>query len=152
MHKPFPYAPCINTSQPSDFIQRTFPFPHSLFLCIFIFFICTQSNTTMKTMTLWFSVAVVLLLWSPPSSSAATINDEIAKNLIRNLNLFPPHDINILDTKPNVEENQNSNNKIIVEKPLRFPNFSGKDEDGVSIDDLAHRAGYYPIQHSHAAK
>ncbi|CAG9764111.1 unnamed protein product [Ceutorhynchus assimilis] len=106
----------------------------------------------MKTTTLWFSLAVVLLLWSPLSSSAATINDEIAKNLIRNLNLFPPHDINILDTKPNVEENQNSNNKIIVEKPLRFPNFSGKDEDGVSIDDLAHRAGYYPIQHSHAAK
>jgi len=50
-----------------------------------------------------------------------------------------------------VEENQN-NNKIIVEKPLRFPNFSGEDDEGVSIDDLAHRAGYYPIQHSHAAK
>ena len=101
----------------------------------------------MKTTTLCFSLAVVLLLWSPPSSSAATINDEIAKNLIRNLNLFPSHDINILDAKPNVEENQN-----IVEKPLRFPNFSVKDDEGVSIDDLAHRAGYYPIQHSHAAK
>jgi len=104
----------------------------------------------MKTTTFWFSLAVVLL-WSSPSSSAANFNDEIAKNLIRNLNLFPHHDINILDANPNVEENQN-NNKIIVEKPLRFPNFSGEDDEGVSIDDLAHRAGYYPIQHSHAAK
>ncbi|GAU31284.1 hypothetical protein TSUD_39640 [Trifolium subterraneum] len=93
-------------------------------------------------------VTVVLLLWSPPPSSATNFNNEMAKNLIKSFNLFPPHDINII-SDPNV--GPADNNKKIVEKPLRFPNFSGEGE-GISIDDLAHRAGYYPIQHSHAAK
>lgn len=67
-----------------------------------------------------------------------------AKKLINDLNLFPSQDVNIVH-----HSNSHANN--IVEKPLRFPNLLPS-ESGVSLDDLAHRAGYYPIQHSHAAK
>ncbi|XP_027365210.1 serine carboxypeptidase-like 48 isoform X2 [Abrus precatorius] len=69
-----------------------------------------------------------------------------AKKLIRDLNLFPPEDVNIVC-------HSNSNANKIVEKPLRFPNLLPSASDSeVSIDDLAHRAGYYPIQHSHNAR
>jgi serine carboxypeptidase-like clade 4 len=109
-----------------------------------------MAHFTIMTTSFWCSLlfAVVLFLYSPPPSSATTFNNDVAKKLIKSFNLFPPHDINII-SDPNV--GPADNNKKIVEKPLRFPNFSGEGE-GISIDDLAHRAGYYPIQHSHAAK
>ncbi|PNX56821.1 serine carboxypeptidase 49-like protein, partial [Trifolium pratense] len=105
------------------------------------------STITTTSFSILLLVALVLFLQSPPPSSATTFNNDIANHLIKSFNLFPPHDINII-SDPNVRPADN-NNKI-VEKPLRFPNFSGEGE-GISIDDLAHRAGYYPIQHSHAA-
>ncbi|PRQ58726.1 hypothetical protein RchiOBHm_Chr1g0362451 [Rosa chinensis] len=39
--------------------------------------------------------------------------------------------------------------KSIVEKRFTVPNVVG--ESGVSVDDLGHHAGYFKIEHSHAA-
>lgn len=70
-----------------------------------------------------------------------------AEKLIRGLNLLPK-DVNIVD-----QENDKSGlpqAKKIVEKKFKFPNLV--DPGGVSVEDLGHHAGYYQIQHSHAAK
>lgn len=88
---------------------------------------------------------LLLLLLTPPSLSDDLGFDFPAKKLIRDLNLFPSEDVNI------VPRHSNSHANKIVEKPLRFPNLVPSDS-GISLDDLAHRAGYYLIPHSHAAK
>ncbi|XP_028064300.1 kynurenine--oxoglutarate transaminase-like [Camellia sinensis] len=56
------------------------------------------------------------------------------EKLIRELNFFPKESINI------------------VEKRFKFPNFVDPDVSDVSAVDLGHHAGYYTIQHSHAAR
>ncbi|XP_057424271.1 serine carboxypeptidase-like isoform X1 [Lotus japonicus] len=90
-----------------------------------------------------------LLFRFSPSSSAA--NDDLrlslhAKKLISEFNLFPDTGINIVrDANSSIQPSK------IVEKRLIFPNVLGSDS-GVSADDLGHYAGYYPIQHSHAAR
>ncbi|KAL5139396.1 Serine carboxypeptidase-like 49 [Glycine soja] len=92
-----------------------------------------------------FTLSLLLLLLTPPSLSDDLGFDFPAKKLIRDLNLFPSEDVNI------VPRHSNSHANKIVEKPLRFPNLVPSDS-GISLDDLAHRAGYYLIPHSHAAK
>ncbi|XP_027363665.1 serine carboxypeptidase-like [Abrus precatorius] len=92
----------------------------------------------------------LLLLFSAPSSSAS--DDELrvtlhAKNLIRDLNLFPDDDVNVIS----VANFSSIQPRKIVEKRFRFPNLIASDS-GVSVEDLGHYAGYYPIQHSHAAR
>ncbi|KAK4279627.1 hypothetical protein QN277_011375 [Acacia crassicarpa] len=101
------------------------------------------------------SLLVFLLVFS--SSSSANILDDLrqvpsdfasiqAKKLIRQLNLFPGADVNIVRGG-----NSSVQTKKIVERPLRFPNLVAS-ESGVSVEDLGHHAGYYTIEHSHAAK
>lgn len=68
-----------------------------------------------------------------------------AEKLIRELNLFPKEDLNVIDASQASPEGQR-----IVEKRLRFPNLVGS--GGVSIDDLGHHAGYYKLSHSHDAR
>ncbi|MFS8033231.1 putative carboxypeptidase C [Helianthus anomalus] len=70
-----------------------------------------------------------------------------AQKLIRDLNLFPKHSVNILAGHAT---NASFRAAKIVEKPFRFPNFV--DADGVSVEDLGHHAGYYQIQHSNDAQ
>lgn len=70
-----------------------------------------------------------------------------AKKLVRDLNLFPDVNLNIVSS---AAANSSSRGKI-VENPLNFRNLIS-DEDDVSVEDFGHYAGYYPIQHSHAAK
>ncbi|XP_054801624.1 serine carboxypeptidase-like [Prosopis cineraria] len=101
------------------------------------------------------SLLVFLLSFSP--SSSAKIRDDLrqvqsdfpsvqAKKLIRQLNLAPDVDVNIVRSG-----NSSVEAKKIVERPLRFPNLVAS-ESGVSVEDLGHHAGYYTIEHSHAAK
>nr|GEW44772.1 serine carboxypeptidase-like [Tanacetum cinerariifolium] len=71
-----------------------------------------------------------------------------ASSLIRGLNLFPKHAVNLVEEDGGYV--RNNNNTSIVEKLFRFPNFV--ESDGVTVEDLGHHAGYYQIQHSHAAK
>lgn len=68
-----------------------------------------------------------------------------AEKLIRDLNLFPKSSVNIID-----RHDSNSVGSKIVEKRFKFPNMA--DSSGVSVDELGHHAGYFQIQHSHAAR
>lgn len=75
-----------------------------------------------------------------------------AKKLVRDLNLFPDVNLNIASSAT-AAANSSSRGKI-VENPLNFRNLisDDDDDDDVSVEDFGHYAGYYPIQHSHAAK
>ncbi|XP_059456068.1 serine carboxypeptidase-like [Corylus avellana] len=88
--------------------------------------------------------------------SSAKFNDDLqlarsnlpsveAEKLIRELNLFPKNDLNVIDGRDSSPPPKNK----IVEKRFAFPNFVGS---GVSVEDLGHHAGYYNIEHSHAAR
>ncbi|KAG6734371.1 hypothetical protein I3842_01G270000 [Carya illinoinensis] len=102
-----------------------------------------------------FSVFVLFAFFSLISLSSAESTDNIglarsnlpsvqAEKLIRELNLFPKHDLNVIDGRDYAPQP-----KKLVEKPLRFPNLLGS---GVPVEDLGHHAGYYNIEHSHAAR
>ncbi|KAG2729778.1 hypothetical protein I3843_01G260500 [Carya illinoinensis] len=102
-----------------------------------------------------FSVFVLFAFFSLISLSSAESTDNIglarsnlpsvqAEKLIRELNLFPTHDLNVIDGRDYAPQP-----KKLVEKPLRFPNLLGS---GVPVEDLGHHAGYYNIEHSHAAR
>ncbi|KAL1368121.1 hypothetical protein HN51_022245 [Arachis hypogaea] len=102
-------------------------------------------------------VFLLLLLFSLAlsASTAHSNKDNIlqasfhAKKLIADLNLFPEDDINIVPASAAV--NASVGPRQIIEKRLRFPNLSPSDS-GVSVQDLGHYAGYYSIEHSHAAR
>ncbi|XP_026440123.1 serine carboxypeptidase-like isoform X2 [Papaver somniferum] len=88
------------------------------------------------------------------NSNANPVNLE-AEKLIRQLNLFPQ------DAKSEFMEGLNyqaKNTEKIVEKKFRFPNLiesstsSSSSSSSSSVQDLGHHAGYYKIQHSHAAR
>ncbi|KAK4754559.1 hypothetical protein SAY87_002663 [Trapa incisa] len=99
---------------------------------------------------------LLCLLVASPLSSAVLVDPQItvpsfpsvhAEELIRQLNLFPKEDINVL--KGGVAAGL-ANGKKIVEKKLKFPGFG--EENGFSVDDLGHHAGYYKIDHTHDAR
>ncbi|KAF9594245.1 hypothetical protein IFM89_028902 [Coptis chinensis] len=94
-------------------------------------------------------VVILLFLVSIALSSAANSSSKhglrnspygVADKLIKQLNLLPQDAqvVNISSTK-----------SIIVEKSFRFPGLIGS---GASVEELGHRAGYYRIKHSHAAR
>lgn len=100
-------------------------------------------------------IALFFLLFSA-STSTSTGSDDLrlrlqAKKLVRDLNLFPDLDLNIVIGAANSSSSADEPPNKIVEKRLRFPNVVGADSE-VSVEDLGHYAGYYPIQHSHAAR
>lgn len=68
-----------------------------------------------------------------------------AESLIRELNLFPKQAVNIVDG-----DVSSSDAPRIVERRFKFPNLI--DPSGVSAEELGHHAGYYKIEHSHAAR
>jgi len=91
----------------------------------------------------FFTLCPLLLLLTLPSLSGADLVFDFSSK-IRDLNLSPSQDVNIV-RDPNFHANK------LVEKPLRFPNLLPP-LSGVSLDNLTHSAGYYPIAHSHAAR
>lgn len=105
----------------------------------------------LTTMTIFLSLLFLFL--SPPHLSSATkltlTNPNFpttqAEKLIRELNLFPKESINVIDV-----DDSSIVRPRIVEKAFKFPNLA--DPRGVSVEDLGHHAGYYQIQHSHAAR
>ncbi|XP_052200207.1 serine carboxypeptidase-like isoform X1 [Diospyros lotus] len=77
----------------------------------------------------------------PPNARLPSIQ---AGEMIRELNLFPKEDINVVDRYASEPAGPG-----IVEKRFRFPNLA---DPSVTVDDLGHHAGYYKIEHSHAAR
>ncbi|KAH0979965.1 hypothetical protein GBA52_007142 [Prunus armeniaca] len=69
-----------------------------------------------------------------------------AQELIRAFNLFPKEDINIIDGP---DSSIFHDSPRLVEKRFNLPNLVGS---GVSLEDLGHHAGYFKIEHSHAAR
>ncbi|KAM7527987.1 hypothetical protein LguiB_031397 [Lonicera macranthoides] len=97
------------------------------------------------------------LLSSSPFSSATTSQDDNlllsdvkfpetqAKKLIRELNLFPKHDINT--AVPG--DSQTGISPAIFEKRFKFPYIG---DSGASVQNLGHHAGYYKLPHSKDAR
>ncbi|GER39437.1 serine carboxypeptidase [Striga asiatica] len=65
-----------------------------------------------------------------------------AEKLIRSLNLFPEHEVNL--HRP---DSHNASISGIVEKQFKFPFMEADD----SIQDLGHHAGYYTLPHNNTA-
>ncbi|PIN05990.1 Serine carboxypeptidases (lysosomal cathepsin A) [Handroanthus impetiginosus] len=85
--------------------------------------------------------SVVALLRAPPRLPSVS-----AEKLIRELNLFPNQPINIVGDSNRLHAAA----PRIVERRFKFPNVI--DPRGVSVEELGHHAGYYQIEHSHAAR
>ncbi|KAF9676641.1 hypothetical protein SADUNF_Sadunf08G0024100 [Salix dunnii] len=77
-----------------------------------------------------------------------------AEKLIRELNLFPNSEVNVIDGGDGGVGviDQAAYNKRIVERKFRFPNVVGDEEESFAVDDLGHHAGYYKIENSHDAR
>lgn len=96
---------------------------------------------------------LLLLLSSPTFSFQKTISKENflkssknrAEKLIRQLNLFPKHDINIVS-----EEYSTAISPGIVETSFVFPSIANS--SGPSVQDLGHHAGYFRLPHTEGAR
>ncbi|KAK9158600.1 hypothetical protein Scep_005174 [Stephania cephalantha] len=86
--------------------------------------------------------ALSLLLQSNLSSATLVLPKSQAETLIRQLNLLPT------DADPVLDDRSVLSDKKIVEKRFRLPNL----DEGVSVEDLGHHAGYYKLPHSHDAR
>ncbi|KAI5578480.1 hypothetical protein POPTR_008G034800v4 [Populus trichocarpa] len=77
-----------------------------------------------------------------------------AEKLIRELNLFPNSEVNVIDGGDDGVSfiDQAGYNKRIVERKFRFPNVVGDEEESFTVDDLGNHAGYYKIENSHDAR
>ncbi|KAK9168616.1 hypothetical protein Syun_000756 [Stephania yunnanensis] len=86
--------------------------------------------------------ALSLLLQSNLSSATLVLPKSQAETLIRQLNLLPT------DADPVLDDRSVLSDKKIVEKRFRLPNL----DEGISVEDLGHHAGYYKLPHSHDAR
>ncbi|CAL1387012.1 unnamed protein product [Linum trigynum] len=75
-----------------------------------------------------------------------------AEKFIRDLNLFPKKEVNVVEGGAAPIRGDAPTGKKIVEKRISFPNLVGEGEVGFAVEDLGHHAGYYNIEHSYAAK
>ncbi|OWM70229.1 serine carboxypeptidase-like [Punica granatum] len=100
---------------------------------------------------------LLCLLVASPFSSALLLDPRFAgshfpsvhaEKLIRQLNLSPKEDLNVV--KGGDGSSGLAGGKRIAERKLRFPNFGVG--SGFSVDDLGHHAGYYKLDHSHDAR
>ncbi|OVA06949.1 Peptidase S10 [Macleaya cordata] len=119
---------------------RILSLPMIICLCfIFLLFSHLSSATTTTTTT---TLPTDGLRFNAKSPSLQ------AEKLIRQLNLFPK------DATTEVMDNYYSSAAPkLVEKSFKFPNLiESSSSSGSSVEDLGHHAGYYRIQHSHAAR
>ncbi|KAM3302957.1 serine carboxypeptidase-like [Capsicum chacoense] len=70
----------------------------------------------------------------------------MTEKLIKQLNLFPKHDINIVSSKENIVNNYEEK---LFEKKL---NLSYIGDSGSTVQHLGHHAGYFPLVHTKSAR
>ncbi|KAM3399050.1 serine carboxypeptidase-like [Capsicum galapagoense] len=70
----------------------------------------------------------------------------MTEKLIKQLNLFPKHDINIVSSKENIFNNYEEK---LFEKKL---NLSYIGDSGSTVQHLGHHAGYFPLVHTKSAR
>ncbi|CAH8356401.1 unnamed protein product [Eruca vesicaria subsp. sativa] len=103
---------------------------------------------------------VVFLACTYPSSSIL-LNDRTfeisnlpssrAEKLIRELNLFPKLDVNVIDVADSsLTSAEEEVVPSIVERSFRFPNIVS--DDDATVEDLGHHAGYYKLPKSQGAR
>ncbi|CAN0910556.1 Serine carboxypeptidase-like 49, partial [Linum grandiflorum] len=153
----------ILSHHPSPFPS---PINHSLNLSSSTTDLQLQIKMLKSTASFKLPVTLLLLLSLLLCSSAAEEDyAELAKSnfpsvqaqkFIRDLNLFPKEDVNVVQAEASsgLVGDSPLTGKKIVEKRLKFPNLVGEEgKDGfAAAEDLGHHAGYYNIEHSHAAK
>ncbi|NP_001313085.1 serine carboxypeptidase-like precursor [Nicotiana tabacum] len=81
-----------------------------------------------------------------PIRSQKKIPVTMAEKFIRQLNLFPKHDINIISSKDNIAL---ANEERLFEKKLNLPYLG---DSGATVQDLGHHAGYFRLAHTKAAR
>lgn len=109
----------------------------SLLLHFFVFIACTIPSSSFLLNDRSFEIS------SLPSSRAG--------NLIRELNLFPKLDANVIDGDDSTLTA--AEGPSIVERNFRFPNIladAGDSSD--AVQDLGHHAGYYKLPKSQGAR
>uniref|UniRef100_M4EZ67 Exocyst complex component Sec8 n=1 Tax=Brassica campestris TaxID=3711 RepID=M4EZ67_BRACM len=107
-------------------------------LCHFVVFIaCTYPSSS--------------ILLNDRSFEISNLPSSRAEKLIRELNLFPKLDVNVIDVG---DSPLASSEEVpsIVERSFRFPNIVSHSDDGASVEDLGHRAGYYKLPKSQGAR
>jgi serine carboxypeptidase-like clade 4 len=113
-------------------------------------------SSSSTSILLIFNLLFLFFSISTSSTATATAADLRltleAKKLVRDLNLFPDVKLNIAAADAANSSSSLDPHGKIVEKRLKFPNLVNDDGDDVSVEDFGHYAGYYPIQHSHAAR
>ncbi|KAL5717010.1 Protein cbp3 [Ranunculus cassubicifolius] len=87
-------------------------------------------------------VFLSLLLLITPSYASDNSPYGVAETMIKQLNLFPKEAFE-------VDELSSPTTPKIVEKTLKFPSLMASAN---TLEELGHHAGYYRIQHSHAAR
>ncbi|KAK1398358.1 Serine carboxypeptidase-like 49 [Heracleum sosnowskyi] len=94
-----------------------------------------------------FSLFFLLLSVSAFSSYATNshFHESLTDKFIRDLNLFPTHDVNIVPPGT-LDTTQNSR---LVEKKITFPVLW---DSGATVEDLGHHAGFYRLPHSKDAR
>lgn len=94
-----------------------------------------------------FSIFLLVLSVSAFSSSATNTNfqDSFTDKLIRNLNLFPKQEVNIVPPGT-LAATQNSR---LVEKKIAFPVHGNS---GATVKDLGHHAGFFRLPRSKDAR
>uniref|UniRef100_A0A1J3DA97 Carboxypeptidase n=1 Tax=Noccaea caerulescens TaxID=107243 RepID=A0A1J3DA97_NOCCA len=109
----------------------------SLLLHFFVFIACTIPSSSFLLNDRSFEIS------SLPSSRAG--------NLIRELNLFPKLDANVIDGDDSTLTA--AEGPSIVERNFRFPNIlADAGDSGDAVQDLGHHAGYYKLPKSQGAR
>ena len=119
-----------------------------------------KKQTKMEKLTFLLHI-VVFIACAYPSSSSTLLNDrsfEIsnlpssrAEKLIRELNLFPKLDVNVIDvTDSTLASAEEEEVPSIVERSFRFPNIVS--DGGATVEDLGHHAGYFKLPKSQGAR
>ncbi|KAK4408475.1 Serine carboxypeptidase-like 48 [Sesamum angolense] len=78
----------------------------------------------------------------PPSSTLEFPRTQVEK-MIKQLNLFPELDVNIVEGESAVSEPE------LVEKNIRFPRLHDR---GATVENLGHHAGYFRLPHTRSAR
>ena len=60
--------------------------------------------------------------------------------------------MNVIDVGDSPLASEEEEVPSIVERSFRFPNIVSHSDDGASVEDLGHRAGYYKLPKSQGAR
>lgn len=90
------------------------------------------------------------LLLNDRSFEISNLPSSRAEKLIRELNLFPKLDVNVIDVGDDSTLASSEEVPSIVERNFRFPNIVS--DGGATVENLGHHAGYFKLPKSQGAR